>query len=116
VILTRQNHSTQRKTWPIVTLSTTKHIWTDLQLNLGICSNRLATKHLSHCTAKNFKFQANLFSILWELKLLFTHKKKNMKFIFPKCKEKKSLYGGKSITSPLPDLNTRCEWLTSSTD
>jgi hypothetical protein len=37
-----------RKTCPSATLSTINLTWTDLGLNSGLCSDRLATNHLSH--------------------------------------------------------------------
>jgi hypothetical protein len=42
------NLSTQRKTSPIATLSTTNPRWTGLGLNLVLHGDRLVTDHLNH--------------------------------------------------------------------
>jgi hypothetical protein len=47
-----ENWSTQRKTCPSATLSTTNPTWTDPVSNLRFCGERPATDRLSHGTAK----------------------------------------------------------------
>jgi hypothetical protein len=51
MILTGRNQSTWRQTCPSVTFSITNPSCSDLGLNMGLCSERPVTKHLSHGTA-----------------------------------------------------------------
>jgi hypothetical protein len=51
--LTGENRSTQKKTCPIATLSTTNPTWTDPGSNPGLRGGRPAANRLSHGTALN---------------------------------------------------------------
>jgi len=48
MVVIGENRSTQGKPCAIATFSTTYPTYTSLGLNMGLCSDRLASKHLSH--------------------------------------------------------------------
>jgi hypothetical protein len=47
MLLTRENHSTHRKTHPSAIFTTKNPTWNGLGLNLGICHARPVTNHKS---------------------------------------------------------------------
>jgi hypothetical protein len=62
---------TQRKTCPSGNLSATNPLWADLGANLGLWSERPATKHLSHDAAMTriikFKFFSCGYSSVYDM-------------------------------------------------
>jgi len=65
--MTGDNRNIQRKTHTHTTLSTTNPTWTALQLNLGLCDERLATNCRSHGMALySMSIEFCLFWTTWE--------------------------------------------------
>jgi hypothetical protein len=62
LILTGENRSTRRKSFPSATLSTTHPTWDGPELNPALRSERPATNHLNHDTALNFKFIQTMYN------------------------------------------------------
>jgi hypothetical protein len=76
ITLTGKKHRTQRKTCPSAILSTKNPNWNDLAMNSGLCSESLATNHLSHGMALVDKFKgleiytSRNYGLKWSTKLL----------------------------------------------
>ena len=52
MLLTGENWNTSRETCPIAILSTTNPTWTCFVSNMGFCSKRSSSNHVSYCTAR----------------------------------------------------------------
>ena len=62
MIMTGENRSTGRKSFPFATLSTTHPTWDDQELDPALRSERSATNHVSRDTALNLKFFQTMYN------------------------------------------------------